>query len=355
MLEWLNRVPVKFFDDTKLVKKIFWVLDQGLSVAKSAERGLGDVTYTSAAGGVRGSLTVSAEPQQTQQQQQQPQNDPRLKIRRTAEQMMIYLGNLLHNFPPDIHYDILQSQVIDVDLDDSSSNPAKAIAQSATPPPATPDAAAPGAEMESAPQVEGAPTPSPTPPSTMTTPITPEKPSPKLPTIFFTNNYVNVYSFQDVSMHDRSSLFLHLIFGKIKLLLNVFVAFVLTASVLSEDAAQGLQWTLANPHYLHFFTAYLGLAELESATSIWYEYQQAEAGSDLTAIKEKARQLVANFLQSPASSTLPPEYPPILQNKLNEKPESALFDLLLIQFVQFKHTDMFNNAQGSLPRFLQMT
>jgi hypothetical protein len=314
-------VPVSFFDDPKLVKKLFFVIDQGLSVIK-----VGGVSEAAgASGGAAGPQGPSSEA------------DPRkMRIRRSAEQTLLYLGNFMNCYPLDEHYDILNTQTIDMDPEEGKDKPAGA------PPGAGEEAAVdPQAQQQQAGQPSA------------------EMPGSVArrggPVLWYSPNNTYVYSATDVLVHDRTSPRLILLMPhheRLVLPRDCSLPPTRAARALDENSPQALQFVMSNTHYLHYFQRFLGQQGLDQSISIWYEYQQYEQqGMPTTPAKEKAAQLVMWFLRTPGAQLLPDKLPGVLHQKAQNKPELALYDLLLAQLALFRQSELFGQAQGSLFHF----
>jgi hypothetical protein len=281
LLEWLMVVPVHFLDDPKLVKKLFFVIDQGLSVIK-----VGPADMTGTIGAPQGPSSEA---------------DPRkIRIRRSAEQALIYLGNFMNVYPLDEHYDILNTQTVDMDPEEPREKVPGAQPGAGEEAQDTQQAQATNDALTGAARRGG-------------------------PVLWYSPNNTYVYSATDILIHDPRAL--------------------------DDNSPQALQFVMSNTHYLHYFQLFLAHQGLDQSISIWYEYQQYEQqGMPTTPAKEKAAQLVMWFLRTPNAQLLPDKYPTQINQKVQNKPELALYDLLLAQLGLFRQSELFGQAQEHMCR-----
>jgi hypothetical protein len=323
MLEWVMALPVPFFDDAKLLKKLFWTIDQGVSIGRpSAAQGLADSTVRptsnlSASGHASsfGEGTYSGGGASAQD------TDVRSKVRRAAEQMLVYLSNFLHNFPPDPHFDVLNSQTLDLEPDEVKSV-TNATGEAANEPQSPRSASASSADAGAG--------------SDMQTPLLSPRGADQLPlgttvnrigpVLWYTANKVNVFSMQDVCTH--------------------------ATQALSDEVVDALNWTLTDAHYVHYFNEFLATQDLDAAVPCWYEFQQYRASSmDPMAPRERARAIVRSFLSKVDRSRYDGRSISLMEQKvMTACPEDALFDLLVAQFNYFRQTDYFSLAQQHMAR-----
>lgn len=285
LLEWLMVVPPKFIEDVKLMKKILFVLDGAMKFAN-------EPSTTASPSNAKAKKKEDSSTDTTQQSPEPEEKSMKAKIKRAAEQALVYITSFQNNFPPDEHYDILQSQILEYSTDTVITSTTKEETTN-----------------EEKENEETLPS------------VAPFSPPPFMnDVLWFSVNNKFIYSVYD----------------------NVFHAPELD----HEDANVGLNYLLSSSHYAYFFGKYLQQQGLEDALTTYYEEKQYEmAGMDLTVIYEKAREIVYRYLSSEAGSALPPEYKQILNEKMTDRPDLALIDVLLIQFFQFKHSDFFSMAR----------
>lgn len=318
MLEWVMVLPVTFFDDAKLLKKLFWTVDQGVSVGRTMNQGLGDTFKPTAGGSNSGHASTFGEGTYSGGGASAQDTDVRSKVRRAAEQMLIYLSDFLHNFPPDAHFDILNSQTLDLEPDE-----VKLPIAGATPSPAEGEPPISPRTTASSEAVSDTPVLSPRGADQLPQGATVNRIGPVL---WYTANKTNVFSMQDVCIHEPAAL--------------------------AEDPVQALNWTLSDAHYVHYFNEYLASQELDAAVPCWYEFQQYQASSmDTTQPKERARAIVKLFLDRVNRSTIEGRDVAALEQRVRSpQPETGLFELLVIQFKHFRQTEYFALAQQHVAR-----
>lgn len=293
LLEWLMVVPPKFVEDVKLMKKILFVLDGAIKFASEG-------TSTPPNTPKPKKKDDSGEHNTASENVPSEDKSAKSKIKRAAEQALVYITTFQNNFPPDDHYDILQSQILDY-ITDPASQPKDAPTESQ------------GVDEHGEDDIPGPPLmPSSVPPS------------PKH-VLWFSVNNKYVYSVFDHIHH--------------------------SAELDNEDANAGLNYLLTSSHYSYFFGKYLQQQELDDALTTYYEEKQYEMeGIDLTGVYEKSREIVSRYLNSDTGRSLPPEYTQILTEKMRDRPDLALMDVLLIQFFQFKHSEYFIMAKEHTAR-----
>lgn len=285
LLDWLMVVPPKFIEDIKLMKKILFVLDGAMKFASESNPSLSSGTPKPK----KKDETTPETPPPTNEQTED--KSLKAKIKRAAEQALVYITSFQNIFPPDEHYDILQSQILDYSIESLGSNLNKEGAE--------------GEEIneETSPNLL---------PSSL----------PPFPNdvLWFSVNNKFIYSVFDHLHH--------------------------SPELDHEDANVGLTYLLSSSHYAYFFGKYLQQQGLEDSLTTYYEEKQYQlAGIDLTPIYEKSREIVHRYLSSETGQSLPPEYKQILNEKMSDRPDLALVDVLLIQFFQFKHSDFFQMSK----------
>ena len=286
LLDWMMTVPPSYYEDGKLIKKIFTAVDSAL---KSLDVGSSPMPLSP------GRSDSTAEPMVS---------NPKVRLRRAAEQLLIYLTTYANNWPLEKHYDILQSHMIDYVEELAEKAPNTGVNTIA-------GAGASGDDMPPPPPAEPV-----VGPATLA-PYAKE-------TLWYTMNEKSLLSVIDFPSHKPE--------------------------LLDANEHQALANCLASSHYIYFFRAFLKQFGISDAISLYYEDQQYLAsGVDRSEVHARAMALVKLALLSPMLAQAPEQLAE-LKSKLSQPADVQLWFLLFVSFQLFKSSPFWANSQQHIVR-----
>lgn len=322
LLEWMMCVPPTFYEDNKLIKRIFTSIDVAL---KSLEALPTPLSPTAAPPSARG----DAGPATTGSSTYAPVSDQgptgtKVRLRRAVEQLLVYMSNFSSNWPLEKHYDILQSHMIDyieeaVEKAPNSAAAAAAAAAAASGPSSPGSSVSAGAGASVDPEM-----PPPPPVGVEPSGFAPTSLPPFVKeTLWYTMNNEHVLSVIDFPSHKPE--------------------------VLDSNEHQALAYVLSSSNYIYFFRAFLKEYGVSDAVSLYYEDQQYQAsGADRRDVHLRILAIIKQALS--ASGLLSPEQAADVHAKSSQAPDLQLWYLLYYCFVQFKASPFWSHSQEHIVR-----
>lgn len=325
LLEWLMLVPPSFYEDSKLIKRIFTSIDVALksldavptplsptgsappaAVAPLSSRG-GPNDPAPAAGAAGSELSGS-----------------KVRLRRAVEQLLVYTSNFSNNWPLEKHYDILQSHMIDYieEAVEKAPNSAAAAAAAA----AASGPSSPGSSVSAGAGISAGDDMPPPPPSGAVFDPSAFAPTSLPPfvkeTLWYTMNN-DLLSVIDFPSH--------------------------TPEALDANEHQALAYVLSSSHYIYFFRAFLKEYGVSDAVSLYYEDQQYQAsGADRREVHLRIVSLLKQAQNTPGLFTS--EQVSDLHAKSSQAPDVQLWYFLYASFQQFKASQFWSNSQEHIVR-----
>lgn len=369
--EWMMCVPPSFYEDAKLVKRIFTSIDVALkaldavptplspsaqalgsgsnstassgantpvstrlpagSVSSGSGAQLDSSGGSSGANAAAGGAVTSTSAYAPGQESSLGPTGTKVRLRRAVEQLLIYMSNFSNNWPLERHYDIFQSQMIDYieDVGEKAPNSAAAAAAAATSNPSSPGnsvsagaGVALGAGATTLTSTDELPPPPPTAgvdPSTAATSLPPFVKE----TLWYTMNNEHVLSVIDFPQHK--------------------------AEALDTNDQQALTYILYSSHYIYFFRAFLRDQGLADAVTLYHEDEQYRAsGADRREVHLRIIALIKQAIAGHGILSL--DQLSGLRAKLNQSADQQLWHLLLACFAQFKNSAYWSNSQEHIVR-----
>jgi hypothetical protein len=283
LLEWMMAIPPSFYEDGKLIKKVFTAVDSALKSLDAAPTPLSP------------NMSATVVPKQDTSQGDSGLSGSKVRLRRSVEQLLIYLSNYASNWPLDRHYDILQSHIIDYLEETVEKAPNTGLAN----------------------QGAGEDLPPPPPAETVMGP-TSQAPFIK-DVLWYTMNEKHLFSVIDHPSHKTE--------------------------LLDQNEHQALAYCLSSTHYIYFFRAFCRQHGLADAISLYYEDQQYQAsGMDRKDVHARAVALVKQALSAPIIMHSQ-EHLSELSSKLSQPADVQLWFLLFVLFLLFKASPFWTNSQ----------
>jgi len=341
LLEWMLAVPPSYYEDSKLIKKIFMAIDTALrnlevvtaasplSPTGPAPGGAASANASSpsspasATTATTTATTAAASATTATAGGVESLGGNKLRLRRAVEQLLINMSNFSNNWPVDRHYDVIQSQMLD--YVEELAEKTGASAASNTPSNAAGGSTNTGNAGTSPLQAsDDLPPPPPAEPAVSVCSMAPFVRD----TLWYTMNEKHLLSVIDFPSHKPE--------------------------ILDSNEHQALAFCLASTHYIYFFRAFLRQHGLADAISLYYEDQQYLAsGVDRRDVHARALALVRLAQASPMLSTAqgsPAERLMELTSKSTQPADVQLWYLLYVSFQCFKTSPYWSNSQEHLVR-----
>lgn len=330
LLEWMMLVAPSFYEDSKLIKRIFTSIDVALksldavptplsptaaaAAAPLSSRGQpGDTPAGANAGGAGAAGSAESGP-----------TGSKVRLRRAVEQLLVYMSNFSNNWPLEKHYDILQSHMIDYieEAVEKAPNSAAAAAAAAA---AASGPSSPGSSVSAGAGNSANPDDLPPPPPGGAVDPSVLAPTSLPPfvkeTLWYTMNN-DLLSVIDFPSHKPEAL--------------------------DTNEHQALAYVLGSSHYIYFFRAFLKEYGIADAVSLYYEDHQYQAsGADR---REVHLRIVVLIKQALTSGLFSPELAADLHSRNTQTADIQLWYLLYASFIQFKASPYWSNSQEHIVR-----